>query len=119
MAKRIVAILFALCMAVAAMSQTRTRITEGIDIVRYGTVYVIENDNTGQTVSIKVTQDRTLYNIFCNDTLVRTIAKSGLKAAIHGAILAYSGGTDGGWLSGAIAADATERIYTWTCNQLK
>lgn len=119
MLKRIGVLLSCFCLALAVMAQSRTEVSPGIFIVRYGAVCVIENDNTQQSVRIKVVKSKSLYEVFCNDTLYRSVAKSGLKAAIQGAIISASGGTSGGWAAGAVAGDASERIYRWACEKLK
>lgn len=99
-------------------ANNKTELDSGIYLVQYGDTYVIENDNTRQTVKIRVVKSATLYDVFCGDTLFRSVAKAGLQATIEGAITAATG-SPSGWLSGAIAADAAGRIYDWVCRQIR
>ena len=112
-------LLICACAAIAAQAQSRTKLSEDIYLANYGTLYVIENDRTQQTVRIKVTREKTLYDVFCNDTIFRTVAKAGLKAAIEGAIISASSGSTGSWVSGAVASDAADRLYNWACAKLE
>lgn len=119
MRKIFLALFMIVFMAVVAMGQSRTPLVDGVFLAQYGNVYVIENERTQQSVRIKVTKEKSLYEVFCNDTLYRTVTKAGLKAAIEGAIIAASGGSTGSWVSGAVAGDAADRFYNWVCTKLK
>ncbi len=105
----------AILTSVDANASSRFEVGDGIYIVSYGDVTVIENDNTQQTVKIKVQQKSdNLYDIFCNNTFVKSVTKGALKVGIKTAITTYSGGTLTG--VGNIVVDAAvEAVYESVC----
>ena len=100
-------------------SQNRTKVSEGIYVVTYGNVTVIENDNTQQTIQIKVQKkDDSFYDIFCGNKYVKSVAKSALKEGIKYGITYATGGTLT-WLSKTIIDVAVEKAYDAACDYFK
>lgn len=99
-------------------AQQRTKVADGIFLVSYGNITVIENDNTQQTVRIKVQEkEDSLYDIVCGDTIVKTVAKSGLKAGIAYAIQTYT--TIPSWVSAAAVGWVVDKVYDGACDYFR
>jgi len=73
-------------------AEERTKIGEGIYVVSYGSTSWIENDNIGMSFPIKVEKagknsyGETLYNVLCENKVIKNVAKGGLTAAIKTAL---------------------------------
>ncbi len=104
-----------LAMSLSISAQKRVKVSEGIYIATYGNVSVIENDNTQQTIQIKVAKKSDgMYDIFCNNKYVKTVAKSALKSGIKYAITNISGGALT-WLSRTVVDTAVDVAYDKVC----
>lgn len=102
----------------SVLAQQRTEIAKGVFIVSYGNVTVIENDNTQQTVRIKVQKkDDSLYDIICGDTIVKTVAKAGLRKGIAYAIQSYT--TIPKWITEPVVGVVVETVYEGACNYFR
>lgn len=97
-----------------ASAQQRTKITDGVYLTTYGNVTVIENDNTQQSFKINVTKSDTLYDIICGDTIVKTVAKEGLKDGIAVAVESYT--TIPSWVTRAVVGRIVNKIYDGACD---
>lgn len=120
--KKLLSLILA-CIAVIACSemvcaQQKTEISAGIFLATYGNVTVIENNNTQQTVRIKVQKNGdSMFDILCGDTLVKTVAKAGLKEGIAYAIQYYTAIPK--WISRVIIGRVVDKAYDGTCNYFK
>lgn len=104
-----------ICCAEIASAQNRTKIADGVYIALYGNVAVIENDNTQQSVQIKVVKSDSFYDVICGDTVVKHVAKEGLKEAINKAF-EYAG-LDG-WASRSVVSYYVDKYYQQVCDYL-
>lgn len=101
-----------------ALAQQRTELSKGVFLVAYGNVSVIENDNTQQTVQIKVQKkEDSMYDILCGDTVVKTVAKAGLKEGISYAVQSYTAIPK--WVTRAVIGRVVDKIYDGACNYFK
>lgn len=113
-----IALIAVIVCAESASAQNRTKVADGIYMVTYGNVTVIENDNTQQTVQIKVQKKSdTMYDILCGDTVVKSVAKTGLKAGLTYAIQTYT--TIPAWVSGGAISWIVDKAYDGACNYFK
>lgn len=102
----------------SVLAQQRTEVAKGVFIVTYGNVTVIENDNTQQTVRIKVQKkEDSMYDIICGDTVVKTIAKSGLRDGITYVIQTYTAVPN--WLTRAAVGAVVDKVYDGVCNYFR
>lgn len=99
-----------------ASAQQRTEIVQGIYITTYGNISVIENDNTQQTVQIKVVKSDSLYDIMCGNTIVKTVAKAGLREGITYVIQGYTAIPN--WLTRAGVGYVVDKVYDGVCESL-
>ncbi len=100
-------------------AQKRTKVANGIYIVTYGNVTVIENDNTKQTVQIKVQKKGdSFYDIFCNNKYVKTVAKRALKEGIKAGIT-YASGATMTWITKLVTDTAVDIAYDAACDYFK
>ena len=101
----------------AANAQQRTKIADGYYLVSYGNVQVIEDDNRGMSIEVKVEKAGTnsygeqLYNVLCKNQTVKAVAKGGLSAAIKSALTA-AGVPIPSWVIGP----AVSYMYDAVCN---
>lgn len=102
------------CFSQDVCAQQRTRIYDGVYLTTYGNVTVIENDITQQSIQIKVVKDDSLYDILCGDTVVKTVAKAGLKEGIAYAIQAHTAIPK--WVTRAIIGHIVDKTYEGVCN---
>lgn len=78
----------------SANAQQRTKIADGYYLVSYGNVQVIEDDNRGMSIEVKVEKAGTnnygeqLYNVLCKNQTIKAVAKGGLTQAIKSALTA-------------------------------
>lgn len=119
--KNIVAIVIAFvaifCVVDTANAQQRTKVGEGVYITTYGNVAVVENDNTQQSIEIKVTKSDGLYEILCGDTIVKRVAKEGIKTAINSAIeYADKYIKINSWISKTAVSYYVDKYYESVCN---
>lgn len=98
-------------------AQQRTKIADGYYLVSYGNVQVIEDDNRGMSIEVKVekagktTSGEQLYNVLCKNQTIKAVAKGGLSAAIKSALTA-AGVPIPSWVIGP----AVSYIYDAVCN---
>ena len=101
----------------AANAQQRTKIADGYYLVSYGSVQVIEDDNRGMSIEVKVEKaeknayGEQLYNVLCKNQTIKAVAIGGLKQAITRALNA-AGVPIPGWVVGP----AVTYIYQKVCN---
>lgn len=114
----LVAMIAIICYSAPAYSQNRTEVSKGVYVVTYGNVTVIENDNTQQTVKIAVQKKSdSVYNILCNDTVVKTVTKAGITEGITAAIMAYT--TIPRWVTRAVVGRIVDKAYEGVCEYYK
>ena len=115
MALSVVCLLFA--GSSGANAQQRTKIADGYYLVNYGNVQVIEDDNRGMSIEVKVERAGTnnygeqLYNVLCKNQTIKAVAIGGLKKAITSALNA-AGVPIPGWVVGP----AVTYIYQAICD---
>ena len=115
--RRINAILttsLSLFIVISASAQSRTKINDGVYLVRYGNSAVIEDDKNQRSISIEISQEikdrqtnEKIYTVVCGKWTKRVV-KDGLKAAITAGIAAA--GTSGG-TSAIVSAASTAALY--------
>lgn len=110
----IIAIIFC---AETVSAQQRTQVEAGVYLVTYGNVTVIENDNTQQSIQIKVVKSDSMYDILCGDTVVKTVAKAGLTEGITAVIQGYTAIPR--WVSRAVVGHIVNKIYEGVCDYYK
>lgn len=96
-------------------AQTRTKITEGLTLVRYGNTAVIEDDINQMTWNLSVTREQKstgewIYYVTCGNKYTKNVAKYGLSAAITGAVAATGVGAFGAGVAGVIASTFYEDV---------
>lgn len=84
-----------ICFGICANAQTRTKIADGLTLVRYGNTSVIEDSKNQQTWNLSVTRERKstgewVYYVACGNNYSKNTLKYGLSTAIAGAV-AYTG----------------------------
>lgn len=85
-------------------AQNKVKVGDGVYLVTYGNVTVIEDDNKGMTYQLKVESAGTnkagekVYNVLCKNKLIKGVAKAGLAAAMKSALA----GIAPSWLVGTI-----------------
>lgn len=113
-----IALIAIICCSTSMSAQQRTEVSKGVYVVTYGNVTVIENDNTQQTVKLEVQKkDDSLYDILCGDTIVKTVAKAGLKAGLAYTIQTYTAIPS--WLSAAVIGRIVDKAYDGACNYFR
>jgi len=110
----LIAMLAIICYSIPASAQQRTEVSKGVYIVSYGNVTVIENDNTQQSVQIKVVKSDNMYDILCGDTVVKTVAKAGLTEGITVVIQGYT--MIPRWVTRAAVGHIVNKVYEGVCN---
>lgn len=120
MKKMFITLLIALSFSLVANAQQRIKVSNGLSLVNYGNVTVIEDDVNQRTISIKVTQEgidkarnEKIYKVVCGKWTKRVV-KDGLKAAIAGGIVA-SGASGGTSLMISEASTLALYIYEDVC----
>lgn len=103
-----------------ALAQTKTKISDGVYLVRYGNTAVIEDEKNQRSISIEVTQEvkdrqtgEKVYNVVCGKWTKR-VAKFALKTAVTEGIRAAAV-SHGASLIISSAATAAEWIYDDVC----
>lgn len=111
----------------AVFAQERTRIADGLYLVRYGNTAVIEDDIHQCTLQLKVektnqtdSHGQAVYNLFCGNKYTKGVAKTTMKAAISALITKASaalgtavggpGGTAAGITVGAFISQYANSI---------
>ena len=117
--KRFVTIIAALLfvfIGINVSAQSKTKISDGVYLVRYGNSAVIEDDKNQRSISIEITQEikdrqtnEKIYNVVCGKWTKRVV-KDGLKAAITAGIAAA--GTSIG-TSAIVSAASTAALYIY------
>lgn len=110
----VIAIIAIICCTATAAAQQRTKVADGVYLTTYGNVTVIENDNTQQSVQIKVVKSDSMYDILCGDTVVKTVAKAGLTEGITAVIQGYTAIPR--WVSRAVVSHIVNKVYDGVCN---
>ena len=116
--KRILLILFVLMVASGSVwAQQRTKIAEGVTLVRYGNTAVVEDDINQKTWRLSVERDKNkagewVYNIACGNKYTKAVAKFAVSRSIK-ALLIQTG--VGSTVSGA-AARIAEYFYDDVCD---
>ncbi len=110
----IIAVVTIVCCSQTVCAQQRTEVAKGVYLTTYGNVTVIENDNTQQSIQIKVVKSDNLYDILCGDTVVKTVAKAALTQGITAVIQAHTAIPQ--WVSRAIVGHIVNKIYDGVCN---
>lgn len=101
----------------SSYAQQRTKIADGYYVVNYGNVSVIEDDNRGMSIEIKVEKaeknsyGEQLYNVLCENKTIKSVAIGGLSKAIQVA-LTSAGIPIPSWVTGPIVA----YVYESVCN---
>ena len=99
-------------------AQNRFKVSDGVYIATYGNVSVIENNNTKQSIQIKVEKKSDdLYDIFCNNKYVKSATKRILKESINLAITSSTGGA--GILTRVAIEVGVDYIYDSVCEYYK
>lgn len=118
--KKVLLVAIALFAVIAVNAQERTKIKDGLYLVRYGNTAVIEDDENSRTISISVTKEiddrntgEATYNVVCGKWTKR-VAKYGLKTAVAAGIT-FSGATYGASLAVSAAAELASWIYDDVC----
>lgn len=114
--KRLIFLLLACLsmMNIDLFAQNRTKVADGVYLATYGNVTVIENDNTQQSVQIKVVKSDSMYDILCGNTVVKTVAKVGLVEGITFAVQSYT--LIPKWVTKTIVGDIVNKIYDGVCD---
>lgn len=93
-------------------AQERTKIADGLFLVRYGNTAVIEDDIHQCTLQLKVektsqkdSHGQQVYNLFCGNKYTKGVAKTTMKAAIT-ALITKASATIGGAVGGPGGAAA-------------
>ncbi len=107
------AIIATFCCTETVSAQQRTKVADGVYIALYGNVAVVENDNTQQTVKIRVIKSDSLYDIMCGDTVVRQVTQEGIKEGINKAFEYI--GLDG-WVSRTVVSHYVNKYYQNVCD---
>lgn len=119
--------LLSIFIGVNASAQTRTKISDGVYLVRYGNTAVIEDENSQRSISLSVEKHednygQIVYDIFCGNKYTKGIAKTALKGAIAAALTSAGsalGGPGGATLGATISAYANSiasNIYDDVCS---
>lgn len=98
-------------------AQTRTKIVDGLYLVRYGNTAVIEDDKNQMTWNLSVTREQKstgewVYYVACGNKYSKNVAKYGLSGAVTAAVAATGIGT---WAAGAAGVIAST-FYDDVCN---
>lgn len=109
-----IALIAIICCAEPVSAQNRIKVADGVYLVTYGNVTVIENDKTQQSVQIKVVKSKSMYDILCGDTVVKTVAKAGLTEGITTVIQSYT--LIPRWVSRAVVGHIVNKVYEGVCD---
>lgn len=107
--KRVLLVLVVLMItSVSVWAQQRTKIAEGVTLVRYGNTAVVEDDINQTTWSLSVERDKNkagewVYNIACGNRYTKAVAKFAVSAAIKTLLIQTGVGST---VSGAAATIA-------------
>jgi len=113
-----------------ANAQKKTKIADGVYLVTYGKIAVIEDDNTQQSISLSVekrkdSSGRPVYDVLCGNKYTKGLAKTALKGGITSALSAAGaalGGPGGAALGATISAyvnSIASNIYDDVCDYYK
>lgn len=108
--KRFLIVLLVFCVTIgSAFAQQRTKIAEGITLVRYGNTAVIEDDIHQKTWKLSVEREKNkvgewVYNVACGNKYTKAVAKFAVERAIK-ALLVQTG-------VGASVSNVAARIAT-------
>lgn len=109
-----IAIVAIISCSISTYAQQRTEVSNGIYLVTYGNVTVIENDSIQQSIQIKVQENGdNLYDIICGDTIVKTVAKAALVEGISAVIQGYTAIPR--WVSRAVVGHIVNKVYEGVC----
>lgn len=113
----LIAVIAIVCCTETISAQQRIKVADGVTLATYGNVTVVENDNTQQSVQIKVVKSDNLYDILCGDTVVKTVAKAGLTEGISAVIMGYTAIPR--WVTRAVVGHIVNKIYEGVCNYFR
>lgn len=99
------------------VAQQRTKIMEGLTLVRYGNTAVVEDDVNQRTWTLSITREKNqagewMYNVMCENKYSKVVIKSALATAISGAVASTGAGNFAAGVAGKISAI----IYDDVCN---
>jgi hypothetical protein len=100
-----------------AFSQQRTKIADGLTLVRYGNTAVLEDDKNQMTWNLSVTREQKstgewIYYVACGNKYTKTVAKYTLSGAVTAAVRATGIGS---FFAGAVGVVAST-FYDDVCN---
>ncbi|GHT63311.1 hypothetical protein AGMMS50239_19000 [Bacteroidia bacterium] len=125
------------CFGISANAQTRTKIADGLTLVRYGNTAVLEDDVNQRTIRLEVKQKTNstgavVYDFLCGNKYTKDLSKQALKDGITIALTALGGSTGAsaaglGGVAGAAAGAYIARyantiamnLYDDACNYFK
>ena len=107
----------AICCAQTAFAQQRIEVADGVYLTTYGNVTLVENDNTQQSVTIKVEKSENLYDIMCGDTVVKTVAKAAIQEGIAYAVQSYTAIPR--WVTRAVVNRIVDKAYEGVCRAFR
>lgn len=112
----LVAVIGFLGISNSAFAQQRTKISDGIYLVNYGSSFGIENDNTKQCINLSVKQQKksdgsVVYDVLCGNKYTKGLVKTGLAYGIKAALTAYGQA----WLTPFVGVVANN-IYDDVCD---
>ncbi len=109
--------IIAICCAQTSFAQQRIEVSDGVFLVSYGNVTVIENDNTQQSIEIKVAKSDNLYDILCGNTVVKTVTKAAIREGIAYAVQSYT--LIPRWVTSSVVGYIVDKIYEGVCQALE
>lgn len=109
-----IALIAIICCTEPVSAQNKIKVADGVYLVTYGNVTVIENDKTQQSVQIKVVKSDSMYDILCGDTVVKTVAKASLTEGITFVIQSYT--LIPRWVSRAVVGHIVNKVYEGVCD---
>ncbi|MBO5314228.1 MAG: hypothetical protein J6A70_02965 [Prevotella sp.] len=113
----LVGVITLLFISTPSSAQNRIKVANGVYIATYGSVTVLENDNTQQTIQIKVKKSNNLYDVFCGNQSVKRVTKSVLRNTIKTLLTKVTGGMS--WVGGTIIDEMVNVSYDAICDYYK
>lgn len=117
-----------LCFSMDSQAQECQKIADGLYIVSYGNITVIEDDIHQQTLQLKVVKSpkgensvgQQLYDFACGNKLTKDLTKTTMQAAITGVLVSlgayagtYFGNTNAGVAAGQFVAKYANVIASY------
>jgi hypothetical protein len=93
----------------SVFAQQRTKIAEGLTLVRYGNTAVIEDDIHQKTWNLSVTKEQKstgewIYYVACGNKYSKAVAKYALSGAVSAAVAATGIGAFSSGVAGVVAS---------------